>query len=386
MFKAYKVEIKPTLEQAEKIRQTIGVCRVVYNLFLQHSKERYDKGEKFIGAKTYSVWFNNEFIPNHPEFSWVKSVSSKAVKQAMTNAEVAFKRFFKKQGGYPKFKKKRNQDCKVYSPKNNPNDFKIERHRAKVPYLGYVCLKEFGYVPLHNNVRSCTISFKAGKYFIAFLMDVEDDFITTLDTTAPLGVDVGIKEFATISDEREFKNINKTKKIKVLEKKLRHQQRSLSRKYETKKRDKSEKKYYKNIDKNVLKVQKLHVELTNIRQEYVKSVVMSLVRTKPEYIAIEDLNIRGMMKNRCLSKAIQKQNFYYFRLFLEQQCKKRGIELRLINRYYPSSKLCSFCNHKHTELTLRDRIFKCPSCKVEINRDFNAALNIRDCTDYKIYI
>ena len=189
----------------------------------------------------------------------------------MVNAEGAFKKFFKKQSGYPKFKKKRNQDCKAYLPKNNLKDFKIERHRAKIPCFGYVCLKEFGYVPLNRDVRSCTISFKAGKYFIAFLMGVEDDYINLGAKTDPIGVDVGIKEFATISDEREFKNINKTGKVKSLQKKLKRQQRALSRKYEAKKRNRSGKERYKNIEKNLLKVQKLSVELitSEMKSEFI---------------------------------------------------------------------------------------------------------------------
>ena len=130
-------------------------------------------------------------------------------------------------------------------------------------------------------------------------------------------------------------------------------------------------------------MQRLHYKLSNIREGYVRSVVNSLVRAKPKYVSIEDLNVRGMMSNRHLSKAIQEQMFYYFRSFLIQQCKKHGIEVRVIPRFFPSSKLCSCCGQIKQDLKLSDRIYKC-DCGSELNRDLNAAINIRDCETYKV--
>lgn len=184
-----------------------------------------------------------------------------------------------------------------------------------------------------------------------------------------------------------FHVIIKTKKVKKIEKKLKREQKALSRKFEKNKKNKEVEPANKtaNINKNKLRVQKLHMRLKNIRQEYVRFVVNSLVKANnlPEFISIEDLNIKGMMKNRHLSKAIQKQNFYYFRMFLIQQCKKYNVEVRVIDKFYPSSKLCACCGQIKSDLKLSDRIYKC-DCGNVIDRDYQASLNIRDCKIYKI--
>lgn len=194
---------------------------------------------------------------------------------------------------------------------------------------------------------------------------------------------MGVKELAVVSDGQVFENINKTKKIKKLEKKLRRERRSLSRKYENKKKRKEElTKKSANIEKNVLRVQKIHDALSRKRQEYARYVVSILVKTKPKYITIEDLNVSGMMKNKHLSKAIAGQSFYYFRKWLEYQCKRNGIELRLVDRFYPSSKLCSNCGLKKLDLKLKDRVYIC-DCGNQIDRDLNAAINLERCAEYR---
>lgn len=197
---------------------------------------------------------------------------------------------------------------------------------------------------------------------------------------------MGLKDFGVCSNGNIYKNINKSNKIKKLEKKLKHEQKALSRKLENKKTKKggaNEKSA--NIKKNKLRLQRIHRRLRNIRTEYVRWTVNSLVKANnlPEFISIEDLNVKGMMKNRHLSKAIQKQNFYYFRLFLLQQCIKYDVELRIIDRFYPSSKLCSCCGQIKTDLKLSDRVYKC-DCGNIIDRDYQASLNIRDCQIYKV--
>lgn len=160
MLRAYKTEINPTSEQIQRINQTIGVCRFVYNFYLAHNIEVYEKEKRFISGIEFSKWLNNEFIPNNPNYGWIKNVSSKAVKQSIMNGEKAFKRFFKKQSRFPKFKKKKNQDIKAYFPKNNKTDWTVERHRIKIPTIGWVRLKEFGYIPVKNNIKSGTVSQK----------------------------------------------------------------------------------------------------------------------------------------------------------------------------------------------------------------------------------
>ncbi len=346
MKKAYLTEIKPTNEQVTKINQTIGVCRYVYNLYLSKNKETYEKEGKFITGYDFSKWLNNE----HTKVSdqWIKEVSSKAVKQAIMNGERAFKRFFNGLSRFPRFKKKKKQDVKCYFPKNNKTDWTIERHKVKIPTIGWVKLKEYGYIPKNATVKSGTISQRAGRYFVSILCEIENTNTKIKRNESGLGIDLGIKEFAVRSDGEVHKNVNKTENVRKLEKKLRREQRSLSRKYENLKKrgEKSATKLRANMNKNIFRVQKLHARLANIRLEYVKSVVDDMVTTKPAFITIEDLNVKGMMKNKHLSKAVAQQCFYTFKTWLIAKCKKYGIELRQVDRFYPSSKTCSCCGQK----------------------------------------
>lgn len=382
-MRTYKTEINPTLDQKRIIHKTIGVCRYVYNFYLAYNKEIYKKEKRFVSGMDFSKWLNNEFIPNNQEFIWIKQVGSKAVKQSIMNAETAFKRFFKKQSNFPKFKKKGKSNVKMYFPKNNKTDWTIERHKLKIPTLGFVQLKEKGYIPINAKVMSGTVSMQAGRYYVAVLVDEQFSITTTQNSDYGVGIDIGLKEFATMSNKITKKNINKTSQVKKLEKSLKREQRCLSRKYENKKRGEATKSA-RNIDKQKLKVQKLHQRLTNIRKDYVNQIVSELVKSKPKYITIEDLNVKGMMKNRHLSKAVAQQNFYYFRTQLESKCKQYGIELRIVSRWYPSSKTCACCGYIKKDLKLSDRVYICENCGFEIDRDLNAAINLMNAKEYTI--
>ena len=383
-MRTYKTEINPTLDQKRIIHKTIGVCRYVYNFYLAYNKEIYKKEKRFVSGMDFSKWLNNEFIPNNQEFIWIKQVGSKAVKQSIMNAETAFKRFFKKQSNFPKFKKKGKSNVKMYFPKNNKTDWTVERHKLKIPTLGFVQLKEKGYIPINAKVMSGTVSMQAGRYYVAVLVDEQFSITTTQNSDYGVGIDIGLKEFATMSNKITKKNINKTSQVKKLEKSLKREQRCLSRKYENKKRGEATKSA-KNIDKQKLKVQKLHQRLTNIRKDYVNQVVSELVKSKPKYITIEDLNVKGMMKNRHLSKAVAQQNFYYFRTQLESKCKQYGIELRIVSRWYPSSKTCACCGNIKKDLKLKDRTFKC-DCGYTEDRDVNAGKNLKNATKYTVLV
>lgn len=389
MLKSYKTEIKPTLEQMQKINRTIGTCRFIYNFYLSHNKELYNNGKEFMTAKSFSVWLNNEFIPNNPDYSWIKEVSSKSVKKSMENACSAFLRFFKKQSNFPNFKKKNKSDVKMYFVKNNPKDCLCERHKIKIPTLGWVKLKEKGYIPTTKQgyrISSGTVSRKAGKYYVSVLIDMPNVEKPKLNNFG-IGIDLGLKEFAVISNGVTKKNINKTAKVKKLEKQLKREQCCLSRKYEDlKKRNKKikgEKVTRQNIQKQVLKVQKLHHRIDNIRTDYINKCINEIVKTKPSYITIEDLNVKGMMKNRHLSRAVASQKFYEFRKKLEAKCKELGIELRIVDRWYPSSKLCHNCGSIKKDLKLSDRKYNC-ECGYCADRDYNASLNLRDAITYNI--
>lgn len=383
MKRAFKTEILLNIEQEEKVKRTIGVCRYVYNLYLETAKEYYEKHKKHFSGYDFSKWLNN--VHTKEKDKWIKSVSSKAVKQSVMNGHGAFQNFFKGLAKFPRFKKKKNQDVKAYFPKNNKTDWTIERHRVKIPTIGWVRLKEFGYIPTNAIVKSGTVSHKAGRYYVSILCEVEVKN-SQINTNDGIGVDLGIKDFAVCSHHENFENINKAAHVKKIEKKLKREQRSLSRKYENlkKKGGVSAAKKSANIDKNVLRIQKLHVRLTNIREEYVRCVVNSLVKAKPKYITIEDLNVKGMMKNRHLSDSIRKQKFYRFKQWLTSKCREHEIELRMVDRFYPSSKTCSCCGFKKVDLKLSDRVFKCDNCDMELDRDFNASLNLKYATEYTI--
>lgn len=386
MLKSYKIEIKPTEEQINKINQTIGVCRFIYNFYIAHNQEVYQNSGKFVSGMSFSKWLNNEFIPNNQSYLWIKEVSSKAVKQSIMNGEKAFKKFFKKETGFPKFKKKNRSNVGVYLPKNNKTDFTVERHRLKVPTLGFIRLKEYGYLPINSIIKSGTITKKCDRYYISVLVE-EELKVNNKQYSDGIGIDLGIKDFATISDKRVFKNINKTHNIKKLKKSLKRQQRKLSRKYESLKlKNKKEggNATRQNIQKQVLNVQKLHNKINNIRTDYINKTINELVKTKPEFINIEDLNVSGMMKNRHLSKAIAEQKFYEFRNKLINKCHQNNIEVRLSNRFYASSKTCSQCGSIKKDLKLSDRTYICPECGAIIDRDLNAAINLRDNKIYKI--
>lgn len=386
MLITYKTEIKPNPEQVIKIKQTVGVCRFIYNFYIVENQKAYKNNTPFITAFSFSKWLNNEFIPNNPDYSWIKDVSSKSVKQSIVCAERAFKKFFKKESKFPRFKKKNKSNVKMYFVKNNKGDCLCERHRIKIPTLGWIKIKEKGYIPTSKDdyvVKSGAISYKAGRYYISCLVDIEEPPKQTLETFG-LGIDLGLERFAVISNGNVYKNINKSRKIIKIEKKLRREQKCLSRKYEQLKNNKKGGATHKNIDKQKLRVQKIHLKLRNIRTDYINKIINELVKTKPAYIVIENLNISGMIKNRHLSKSISNQKFYEFRQKLFNKCNFYGIELRIADRFYPSSKTCHCCGSIKKDLKLSDRIYKCSTCGEIIDRDLNASLNLRDTTSYKI--
>ena len=389
-MKAYKTEIYPTKNQIKLIHQTCGNVRYIYNQYIATNFERLDKNEPVISGYDYSKMINND--PTIP--SWLKTVSSKALKQAIMNANSALWSYLKGNSGKPNFKKK-SKDNSFYLIGTS---FKVERHRIFLPTLKWVRLKEFGYIP--NDITSVTVSVKNGRYYISCLSKTETDE-RVVTSGEGIGIDFGLKD-QFITKDQTIPSINKSKKIRKLEKKLRREQRSLSRRYEN---NMTNKVYYKsgakkgqlksfewkrplheckNLRKQQLIVSKIYERISRIRTDYNQKALQSILKRKPSFIVIEDLNIKGLMKNKHLSKAISKAQWYMSRVFLQQQCEKLGIELRLAPRFYPSSKLCSHCGYKNKDLKLKDRSWECPDCHVVHNRDENAAVNLEKCVDYTV--
>ena len=279
MIKSYKTEISPTSEQKQHINRTIGVCRYVYNFYLAHNQEIYEVEKRFVSGMEFSKWLNNEFIPNNPDFHWIKEVSSKSVKQSIMDAERAFKNFFKGKSRFPKFKKKARSDVKMYFVKTDAKVIiKCERHRIKIPTLGWVRLKEKGYIPTNPKthiIKSGAVSCKAERYYVSVLVEEQEPQKPVLNDFG-IVIDLGIKDFAVCSNGKTYKNINKSSQIRKLEKKLKREQRSLSRKYENcEKVNKNLKGVAtrQNIQKQKLKVQKLHQRLDNIRTDHINKVI-----------------------------------------------------------------------------------------------------------------
>lgn len=389
-MRSYKTEIHPTRAQIGLIHKTFGCTRYIYNQFVFENLENLASGKDYISAFSYSKRVNND--PNTP--SWLKEVPSKAIKQALIYADRAFKDYFSKRRGRPNYKKKGSSESFYLT-----GTIKVERHRIFVPVLKWIRLKEFGYIP--KNISSVTVSMRNGRYYISCLCkDKIDERIPLSDYN--MGIDFGLKD-QFITEDRVIPSINKSLCVRKLEQRLQREQKSLSRKYEANMTDKV---YYKtgtkkgklksykwlkplseckNIQKQKLKVARIYERLTRVRTEYNRKALRSLVlERKPSSISIEDLAVRNMMKNRHLSKTISKAQWFQSRLYLENLCKKLGIELRLVDRFYPSSKLCSDCGFKYKELKLNERIWICSNCGSKHNRDTNAAINLGQCKNYTV--
>lgn len=379
-MKTYKTEIVLNDEQRNKFINTIGTCRFVYNLFLQKNKELYAQNKntdlpKYMNNFEFSKWLNNDFVPNNPEYSWIKNVSSKSVRHTIDIANKSFMRFFKGQSNFPKFKKKGKNDCSMYFVKTNDNTIiKCQRHRIKIPTLGWCRIKEYGYIPTNLIIKSGTITQNAGRFYVSVLVD-EEIQIKEGNKNEGIGIDLGVKDFAILSDGTKYPTL----KMQKLNKKLKREKKTLSRKYENKKMEGAT---HKNIDKQILKIQKLYQRISNTRNDYQNKIIVEIIKREPSFITIEDLNVKGMMKNRHLSRAIANQGFNQFVCKLKYKCYMNGIELRQVDRFYPSSKTCSSCGMIKTDLKLRDRIYKC-DCGNIIDRDLNASINLKNAKEYR---
>ena len=280
MLKGFKTELRVTEKHINKIYQSIGICRFLYNSYLTKNQELYelykegkiDKKQAFMSANDFDKYINNK-VKIQEEFKWINECGSKARKKAIVNAETAYKRFFKGQGKFPRFKKKKNQDVKMYFPKNNETDWAVDRHRIKIPTLGFVELKETGYIPTNGKVMSGTVSMKAGRYYVSVLCDIVDRTDYSDIKNEGIGIDLGIKDLATVSNiDKPFKNINKTEVVRKLKKKLRRLQRQVSKKYEM---NKDGKKFIKtkNIIKLEAQIRTIYQKLSNIRLNYAHQIL-----------------------------------------------------------------------------------------------------------------
>ncbi|QYA34066.1 RNA-guided endonuclease TnpB family protein (plasmid) [Macrococcus psychrotolerans] len=363
-MRAYKTEIKPNKAQIELINQTIGVTRYVYNLFITKNQNRYKRNLSFMSGYDFSKWVNNR---HSKEKQWIKNVPSKAVKQTIMNAEDSYRKFFKGHSSYPKHKKKSLNGAFYLI-----GTIKVERHRIFLPKLKWIQLKEFGYIP-KSNIKSATISRKGSHYFVSVLVDEPFTVNVRNQKSEPIGLDLGLKETVYSSNGEKLMSLYRNKQLIKLNKSLKRQQRKLSRKQ----------KGSNNRYKQLLKINRLYQRISNIKTDMKRKLISTIIKANPRYITIENLNIKGMMKNRRLSNALQQTGLGYVVEWLKHKSKQHDIELRQVDRFYPSSQLCSCCKHRQ-KMPLNKRTFYCENCGNEIDRDWNASLNLVKAEDYVV--
>ncbi|XWX29772.1 transposase [Staphylococcus phage PG-2021_87] len=360
-----KVRLRPNQQQEVQLYKSSGTARFIYNWVLGKQQENYKKGNKFIPDSVLRKEITQ--LKKTEEFNWLNEVSNNVPKQAVKDACNSYKRFFKGQAKFPKFKSKKKTKPSFY---NDTQKLKVKEKLVLLEKIGWVRTSE--QLPIDTKYYNPRITFD-GKYWYLSISIEEKHKYEEL-TNESLGIDLGIKELAICSDGTIYGNINKKIKVKKLEKRLRRLQRKVSRKYQNNKEGGT---FVKTC--NIIKLEKqiklLQRRLSNIRKNYLHQTTTSIVKTKPRRIVIEDLNVSGMMKNRHLAKAIQNQSFYEFRRQLEYKCKRKGIELIIADRFFPSSKTCSNCGTINKNLKLSDRIFNC-ECGFSADRDFNASVNL----------
>ena len=367
MIKAMKIRLLPTREQEELMFKSIGCSRFSYNWALNRCNTLYKQGIK------YSINdIRKEFtqLKKQEEFKWLNEVCSKVTDESIRNLGKAFKSFFKKIGSYPKFKSKRKSRQSFYVRCDN---LYFKDDVCNIEKIGKVKFKTKYDIP-YCKYTNPYCSFNGRCWVLTFGVEVEENQ-TTLNQNLSLGLDLGIKKLVTCSNGLTSKNINKCKRIRNLKSKLRHLQRSISRKYEANKQGNTFDKT-NNIIKLERQVKLIYRKLSNIRLNHIHQVTNKIIKMSPYRIVMEDLNVSGMMKNKHLSKVIQEQCFYEFIKQMKYKCKFNGIEFIQADRFYPSSKTCSCCGNLKKDLKLKDRIYKCDKCNLVIDRDLNASLNL----------
>ena len=379
MIKSIKVRLKPSNKQLTKLFKYAGFARFAYNWAIAREQENYKQGNKFLSDNELRKEFTQ--LKKLPEYKWLNQVSNDVTKQAIKDACNTYKRFFKGQCKYPKFKSKKHSTPSFYqdvfkiqftNTHVKVEKFAISKKKNKQK-LNWIKLCEKGRIPTDCKYMNPRFIYDGLYWYISVGIEVDDN--TSLPSNEGIGIDLGIKNLATCSDKNVYKNINKTQKVKKLEKRKRRLQHSISRKYEKNKKGRN---YCKtcNIIKREKELLKITKRLTNIRQNHIHQVTSEIVKRKPSFICIEDLNISRMMKNKHLSKAIQQQVFYEFRRQIKYKSKLNNITLIVADRFFPSSKLCSCCGNIKKDLKLKDRTYKC-ECGNIIDRDLNASLNLK---------
>lgn len=388
MIKGLKIQLKPNNKQSTKLFQSAGVSRFAYNWALGKQQENYTlkgtgkSGGKFINEKDLRKEFTK--LKQTDEYKWLNDYSNNITKQAIKDACEAYQRFFKGLSKYPKFKSKKRSNPKFYVDTGkiqfNGTHVKLEKlatsKKKNKQKLNWIRLCEHERIPYGKDIRYINprISFDGVNWWVAVGIEYEENL--EIPMNEGIGIDLGIEKLAVTSEVNIYKNINKTKEVKKLEKRKLRLQRQVSNKYEIGRKGNCYKKT-KNIIKLENKLKILHQRITNIRHNYSHQITTEIIKRKPSFIVVEDLNISGMMKNKHLSKAIQGQRQYEFHRQIKYKTEWNNIKLIVADRYYPSSKTCSNCGSYNKELKLSDRNYICKKCGIILDRDINASMNLK---------
>lgn len=390
MYLTKKIRLLPTKEQEILFWKSVGVARWSYNYFLSESYRVYQEWlEDNSKPKHISEQEVRKYINNHLKkttHTWLKDVSSNVMKQGVKDANIALQNFFKHSKGYPKFKSKKHSKPSFYvnyeTMKRLPNGFRGER-------VGVVkAMESLPKIPKGQKYVNPRISYDGKFWYLSVGYAVKTKRVELTDEK--IGIDVGLKDLAVVSNSsnshtKKYRNINKGHRIKLLEKRLKRSQCRLSRKILNNIKSYSENRVpiytrplddCKNIQKQSHIIQNLYRKLSNIRTNYIHQVTTEIMKNKPSRIVLEDLNIKGMMKNKHLSKSISDSKLYEFRRQIEYKAELCGIEVVIADRFYPSSKTCHKCGHIKKDLKLSDRTYRCVECGLEVDRDINASINL----------
>ena len=369
MLRRIRVRLYPNKEQEQKINKTLGCYRFVYNHMLSLKQEAYKRDKTNLGLCELSKYFFEKMLKDE-QYAFFKEENKHVMQQAIRQMLSAYNKFFKEHNGFPKFKSKKDRQSALFSSVSisKRNTFEIKHITLTQPLknIKFRCsdlylrrLQKYS-----KNIRSATLSkTKSGNYFLSILVEMEDTELKRFEhTDKQVGIDLGVKDFVITSDGEVFENKHFLKKE---EKKLKRLQRQLSRKV----------KGSNNREKQRVKIAKLFERMTNKKEAYIHFVVNDLL-SRYDTIFMEDLNVKGLLKNHHLSKAIQDVGFYKFKEILSNKALVNDKQVVFVDRFYPSSKTCSVCGYKKEDLTLKDREWTCPNCGTRHDRDINAAVNI----------
>ena len=369
MLRGIKIRLYPNKGQEQTLNKTLGCYRFVYNHMLALKQEAYNKDKTKLGLCELSKYFHGTLL-NDDQYAWLKEENTKVMKQAIRQMLIAYDNFFKQHRGFPKFKAKKDKQsslfpidaisrCNTFETKHISLTKHLKNIKFRCSDLYLRRLQKY-----NKNIRSATLSkSKSGNYFLSILVEMEDTELKKFEHTyKQVGIDLGVKDFVITSDGEVFENKHFLKKE---EKKITRLSRQLSRKV----------KCSNNREKQRAKIAKLYEKITNKKEAYIHYVVNKLL-TSYDSIFMEDLNVKGLLRNHHLAKVIQEVGFSKFKEILTTKALENGKQVISIDRFYPSSKTCSVCGYKKQDLTLNDRSWVCPNCGTRHDRDINAAVNI----------